>query len=109
MRCGCWYFTEKRYADEPCGRSIKFSEYMCCGLPCILSKNIGDTAEVIREEKAGIILDTLEKVPTFSEFQGLSKLNREELSKSMQQKYSSKIHLNRILKLYNSLIENGLT
>jgi len=22
---------------------IKFSEYMCCGLPCILSKNIGDS------------------------------------------------------------------
>lgn len=87
---------------------IKFSEYICCGLPCIVSKNIGDTAQVIREGNAGIILDSEEKVPTFSEFQKLSTLNREEISKSMQQKYSSKIHLTKILRLYRSLAEGRL-
>lgn len=88
---------------------IKFSEYMCCGLPCIISKNIGDTEQVIREGNAGIILDTEERVPTFSEFQKLLTLNREEISKSMQQKYSSKIHLAKILRLYRSLLEGRMT
>jgi glycosyltransferase involved in cell wall biosynthesis len=88
---------------------IKFSEYMCCGLPCILSKSIGDTAQVIREGNAGIILDTEDRIPTFSEFQKLLTLNREEISKSMQQKYSSKVHLPKILRLYRSLVEGGLT
>jgi len=88
---------------------IKFSEYICCGLPCIISKNIGDTAQVIREGNAGIILDTKERVPSFSEFQKLLTLNREEISKSMQQKYSSKVHLATILRLYRCLAESGMT
>jgi glycosyltransferase involved in cell wall biosynthesis len=87
---------------------IKFSEYMCCGLPCILSKNIGDTAQVIREGNSGIILDTEDGVPTSIEFQKLSTLNREEISKSMHQKYSSTVHLPKILGVYRSLAEGGL-
>jgi len=82
---------------------IKFSEYMCCGLPCILSKNIGDTALVIREGGAGIVLDPEEKVPTVSEIRRLLALNREEISKWMHQKYSSKIYFENILGLYRTL------
>ena len=87
---------------------IKFSEYMCCGLPCIISKNIGDTAQVIREGGAGIVLDSEGKVPTVSEFRRLLALNREEISKRMHQKYSSKIYFENILGLYRTLGEGGL-
>ncbi len=87
---------------------IKFSEYMCCGLPCILSKNIGDTAQVIREGNAGIILDSEDRVPSSFEFQKLSMLNREEISKWMQQRYSSEVHLPKILSLYRSYAERGM-
>jgi glycosyltransferase involved in cell wall biosynthesis len=87
---------------------IKFSEYMCCGLPCILSKNIGDTAQVIREGRAGIVLDSEREVPTVSEIRSLLALNREEISKRMHQKYSSKIYFENILRLYRTLGESGL-
>jgi glycosyltransferase involved in cell wall biosynthesis len=88
---------------------IKFSEYMCCGLPCIISKNIGDTEQVIREGNAGIVLNSEGKVPTISEFRSLLTLNREEISKWMEEKYSSKVYLPKILRLYRILAEGTLT
>ena len=82
---------------------IKFSEYMCSGLPCIVSDRVGDTAEVIRRGNAGIVLDSQNRFPTLSEFQGLLSLNREEISKSMKEKYSSEVYLPQLLKLYEGL------
>jgi glycosyltransferase involved in cell wall biosynthesis len=87
---------------------IKFSEYMCCGLPCILSKNIGDTAEVIQETGAGIVLGSEEEVPSLSQIRSLLALNREEISKRMHQKYSFNLYFEKILGLYRTLGEGGL-
>ena len=84
---------------------IKFSEYMCCGLPCILSEEIGDTAEVIRKEKAGIVLDGSREAPKSPEFQKLLVLNREEISNRMSKKYASSLYIPEILKLYRTLAE----
>jgi glycosyltransferase involved in cell wall biosynthesis len=84
---------------------IKFSEYMCCGLPCIISANIGDTAEIILKGNAGIILDSKRQFPTHSEFQKLLLLNREEISKFMCQEFTSEIFLPKIFKIYKSFIE----
>jgi len=87
---------------------IKFHEYMCCGLPCILSENIGDTAQVIREIGAGIVLDSKGTVPSVSEIRGLLALNREEICKWMHQKYSSKLYFEKILRLYRTVAKGGL-
>jgi glycosyltransferase involved in cell wall biosynthesis len=84
---------------------IKFSEYMCSGLPCILSGNIGDTAEIIRRGNAGIILDSRRNPPTVNEFQRLLSLNREEISKFMSRYYSSEVYLPEILELYRAFNE----
>jgi len=84
---------------------IKFSEYMCCGLPCIISPNIGDTAEIIRNGNAGIILDSERQFPTHSEFQRLLLLNRSEISKFMCQEFTSEIFLPKILNIYKSFTE----
>ena len=84
---------------------IKFSEYMCCGLPCILSEEIGDTAEVIRKEKAGIVLEGLREAPKSPEFQKLLVLNREEISNRMSKRYASSLYIPEILKLYRTLAE----
>lgn len=84
---------------------IKFSEYMCCGLPCIISANIGDTAEIIRNGNAGIILDSERQFPTHSELQRLLLLNRSEISKFMCQEFTSEIFLPKILNIYKSFTE----
>jgi glycosyltransferase involved in cell wall biosynthesis len=84
---------------------IKFSEYMCSGLPCIISENIGDTAEIICRGHAGIVLDSKRNLPAVNEFQKLLSLNREEISKFMSRYYSSEIYLPEILKLYRAFNE----
>lgn len=86
---------------------IKFSEYMCCGLPCILSENIGDTAEVVRSGRAGMVLPSERTVPTVSEIERLLSLDREGISRSMAGRYSSDLHLPRILDLYRALGEEA--
>jgi glycosyltransferase involved in cell wall biosynthesis len=81
---------------------IKFSEYMCCGLPCIISKNIGDTAQLLQNGHAGIIIDSKRGLPTQDEFRNLLSLDREEISMVMGQKFSSQIYLSEIFKLYRA-------
>jgi len=81
---------------------------MCCGLTCILSRDIGDTARVIRKIGAGIILDSEGAVPSVSEIRRLLTLNREEISKWMCQKYSSNLYFEKILTLYRTVAEGGL-
>jgi len=81
---------------------IKFHEYMCCGLPCIISENIGDTAKLLKNGHAGIIIDSKRGLPTLDEFRNLLSLNREEISMVMGQKFSSQIYLSEIFKLYRA-------
>jgi glycosyltransferase involved in cell wall biosynthesis len=81
---------------------IKFSEYMCCGLPCIISSQIGDTAEILRHGNAGIVLEPDPEFPTLSEFQTLLSLNRSGISDFMRGKFSSEIFIPRILRFYEN-------
>jgi glycosyltransferase involved in cell wall biosynthesis len=84
---------------------IKFSEYMCCGLPCIISSHIGDTAEVLRYGNAGIVLDSDLDSPSSSEFQTLLSLNRNEISNLMHNTFSSEIFIPNILRFYRDIAE----
>jgi len=36
---------------------IKFGEYLCCGLPVIMTPGIGDTEEIIEKHRIGRLLD----------------------------------------------------
>ena len=82
---------------------IKFSEYMCCGLPCIISSHIGDTAEILRYGNAGIVLDSDLDFPSPSEFQTLLSLNRNEISDLMYNNFSSEIFIPNILRFYKNI------
>jgi glycosyltransferase involved in cell wall biosynthesis len=37
---------------------IKFGEYLCCGLPIIISRGVGDTEEIIKEHEMGKLVDS---------------------------------------------------
>jgi glycosyltransferase involved in cell wall biosynthesis len=84
---------------------IKFSEYMCCGLPSIISPDIGDTAEILRYGNAGIVLDSDLDFPSPSEFQTLLSLNRNEISDLMYSNFSSEIFIPNILRFYKNIAE----
>lgn len=83
---------------------IKFSEYMCCGLPSIISDRVGDTAEVVRQGNAGIVLGPDKRFVTSHEFRKLLGVNREEISKGMGRIYSSEVYLPKVLRLYEALV-----
>jgi len=84
---------------------IKFSEYMCCGLPCIISSHIGDTAEILLHGNAGIVLDSDLDFPSPSDFQTLLSLNRDEISDLMYSNFSSDIFIPKILRFYENIAE----
>jgi glycosyltransferase involved in cell wall biosynthesis len=84
---------------------IKFSEYMCCGLPCIISSHIGDTAGILRYGNAGIVLDSDLDFPSPSEFQTLLSLKRNEISDLMYNNFSSEIFIPNILRFYKNIAE----
>jgi glycosyltransferase involved in cell wall biosynthesis len=84
---------------------IKFSEYMCCGLPCIISSHIGDTAEILLHGNAGIVLDSDLDFPSLSDFQTLLSLNRDEISDLMYSNFSSDIFIPEILRFYENIAE----
>lgn len=47
---------------KPCLSKIascptKFGEYLACGLPVIINKGIGDTEELVRKEKIGVVIE----------------------------------------------------
>ena len=39
---------------------VKFAEYLMCGLPVMITRGIGDTAEVITTYRAGIVIENLD-------------------------------------------------
>jgi glycosyltransferase involved in cell wall biosynthesis len=36
---------------------VKFAEYLACGVPVLVSRGVGDCAEVVRKERVGYVLD----------------------------------------------------
>jgi len=86
---------------------IKFGEYLCCGLPCIVSAQVGDTAVVLREEGGGIIVSPRAPFPSPNEFRKLLDLDREALSRRMGKKYSSAVYVPQILELYKRVVERS--
>ncbi len=38
---------------------LKFSEYLACGLPVLLTKNIGDTSDIVNKENIGISIKNI--------------------------------------------------
>lgn len=47
---------------KPCLSKIascptKFAEYLACGLPVVINKGIGDTEEIVRENKIGVVIE----------------------------------------------------
>ena len=47
---------------KPCFSKIascptKFAEYLACGLPVVINKGIGDTEEIVRDNRIGVVVE----------------------------------------------------
>lgn len=84
---------------------VKFSEYVCCGLPVIAN----DTVDMIREYlincECGILIDDIDKI-NVNNTAKLRKFNRTMISETAMKNFGLEAIVDRYLKIYSSI--NGL-
>lgn len=81
----------------------KFSEYLCCGLPVILTKGIGDTEEIISNTNGGVVIDNPDMIPSKDVISTLKQIDRDTLSKSVYETYSINEKVKSIKMVYESI------
>lgn len=74
----------------------KFGEYLCCGLPVLLTRGIGDTEEVILDTGGGSVIDNPDVIPTENIIHMLTQINRKALSEAGYKVYSIYTNIERI-------------
>ena len=89
----------KRRLTNTVASPIKFSEYLCAGLPVILTKGVGDTENYIEKFGVGEVLESTNDTPSDIMNLYLSDLNREKLSKRAINIFGIKENYNNIIKL----------
>lgn len=78
---------------------VKFSEYLCCGLPVISNSSIKVVEEYIEKYKVGIILESLDLIDD-SVIKYLKQINRSYISKIGYDNFSISVIVNKYLDLY---------
>ncbi len=56
----------------------KFAEYLSCGLPLVINSKIGDTDNIVKERKLGVVIDDFDKDSYLSGLRELSVLMKEK-------------------------------
>ncbi len=84
---------------------VKFSEYLCCGLPVITNDSIDLVKEVIEGNDIGLILNTIDQ---FNEdtVAKVSKINRDHINQIGQKVFGFETILRQYESLYNQLFED---
>ena len=79
---------------------VKFSEYICCGLPVIANNSVTMVAEYIKNSCFGSLLEKLDELDE-GKINRLKMLNREEISAKAQNLVGSKHIADRYLSTYS--------
>ena len=80
----------------------KFSEYLCCGLPVILTKNIGDSETIVTRLRSGLVIDAA-VMPDCQAVIAMQQQNRSELARAAQQLYGIETNVKILRQQYNAL------
>lgn len=81
----------------------KFGEYLCCGLPVIITKGIGDTENIVSELKSGVVIEDVNSIPEVNSVRSVIKTDRSSLSVAASHIFSVKDNVNKIILVYKSL------
>jgi len=77
---------------------IKFSEYLSCGLPIIISRGVGDTEEIIKEHRVGKLVDSDElKMDKNDLIQLMDGVERERIAKIGKELFSLESYKSQIV------------
>jgi len=84
---------------------IKFGEYLCCGLPLIISRGIGDTEEIIEKFGIGRLLDLEDiKIEKNDVIQLINSVERERIAKIGKEFLSIESYKSRIISCWTQVL-----
>ncbi len=84
---------------------IKFGEYLCCGLPVIISSGIGDTEEIIERHGIGRLIDLEDlNIEKNDLIQFLDNINREGIEKIGKELFSVESYKSQIVSYWNQVL-----
>ncbi len=81
---------------------VKFSEYICCGLPVIANKNVDMINKFIRTYSCGLLIDSFEDIDIDS-LRGLSQMDRKNISDKGKKYFGINTIINSYLNNYSSI------
>lgn len=86
----------------------KLGEFLGCGVPCVCNSGIGDMADIVNNEKVGIVLNSLEKKEKKESILHLLKLIKDSRTKDLCRKaalkyFSLEDGINSYKNIYHSL------
>ncbi|MCK4802575.1 glycosyltransferase [bacterium] len=84
---------------------IKFGEYLCCGLPVIMTPGIGDTEEIIEKHRIGRLLDLKGlQINKDDLLQLLNSVERERIAEIGKELFSVESYESRIISYWTQLL-----
>lgn len=83
---------------------VKFSEYVCCGLPVITNDSIDLITEFVRQNDSGLVINSLAELSE-QMIKTLSKINRKELSNISRNIFGIEAIANQYINLYQSMLD----
>jgi len=84
---------------------IKFGEYLCCGLPVIISSGIGDTEEIIERHGIGRLIDLEDlNIEKNDLIQFLDNINREGIEKIGKELFSVESYKSQIVSYWAQVL-----
>jgi hypothetical protein len=86
---------------------VKFSEYVCCGLPVITNGNISLIAEYVKLTRNGKVLHSLEWIGN-DLLNSLKNLDRNKIAIDGQQNFGIEAISAKYLSLYSNMLNNGI-
>ena len=84
---------------------VKFSEYVCVGLPVIANNGVRLIENYINETKYGQVIDGFDEIDD-QLVENFISLDREKISEEGFNKYSSKTIIDQYLSMYSDMMEN---
>lgn len=88
---------------------VKFSEYVLCGLPVMMTEGIGDYSDFMKEHNFGVILhdfnnrEEITRKFTVFKAKGIDSNERYKFSKYAEGRFSRQSHIHKLLDIYSSV------
>jgi glycosyltransferase involved in cell wall biosynthesis len=82
----------------------KFSEYMLCGLPCLISANVGDFSQYVADHQCGMVLPDVERLNGIKSLPNPANVKkRKEISERAARVFSKQSYIDDYVQMYKNV------